>query len=72
VKAASGGPCGNRKDAVTVVVTDQRILLGSVTDEVAVSRPLRLHELELPVQMRADQEEDAATLGAVILENALG
>ena len=35
------------------------------------SVPLRSHELELPLQMRADQEEDAAPLGAVILEHAL-
>src|SRR6185436_16369934 len=33
--------------------------------------PLRLNELELPLQMRTDQEEDAAALGAVVLEHAL-
>jgi hypothetical protein len=42
-----------------------------VTDEIAVGHPLRLHELKLPPQMRADQEEDTAALGAVIFEHSL-
>src|SRR5262249_25050990 len=44
---------------------------GSVADEIAVSYPLRLNKLELPMQIRADQQEDATALSAVILEHAL-
>src|SRR5262245_37890171 len=70
LKTASDRPLGNSEDAVAVVVADERILLGSVADEVAVGHPLRLNKLELPMQVRADQQEDAAALGAVILEHA--
>ena len=61
----------NGEDALAFVVAYQRILLGSMTDEVAVGRPLRLHELELPLQVCTDQQEDAAALSAVILEHPL-
>src|SRR5262249_9341787 len=61
----------NGEDALAFIIADERILLGSMTDEVAVSDPLRLHNLELPLQVRADQEEDAAALSAVILEDPL-
>src|SRR5215471_6092998 len=71
MKAASDGPRGDCEDAVGFVVADERILLGSVADEIAVGYPLRLHELKLPLLVRADQEEDAAALGAVIFEHAL-
>ena len=42
-----------------------------MTDEIAVGRPSRLNELELPRQMRADQEEDAAALGAGLSDTNL-
>ena len=71
LEPAPNRPLGNGEDAVAFTVTEDGILLGSVTDEVAVSHPLRLHELKLPPEMRADQEEDAAALGAVIFEHAL-
>ena len=71
LKMASDRPLGNGEDALAFIVADEGILLGSVTDEVAVSHPLRLHELKLPPEMRADQEEDATPLGAVIFEHAL-
>src|SRR6185295_2054322 len=71
VKAPPRRPLGDGEVAVAVVVADERVLLGAVTDEIAVGHPLRLHELELPLQMRANQEEDAAALGAVVLEHAL-
>ena len=41
VKAASDRPLGNGEDALAVVVAGERILLGSVTDEIAVRHPLR-------------------------------
>src|SRR5215472_11385014 len=71
VKTSSDRPLGNGEDAVAFVVADEGILLGSVADEIAVGHPLRLHELELPLLMRADQEEDAAALGAIIFEHSL-
>src|SRR5262252_5564618 len=71
MQAAPSGPLRNGEDALAVVVADQRVLLGAVTDEVAVGDPLRLYELELPLQMRADQEKDAAALCAVVLEHTL-
>jgi hypothetical protein len=72
LKSASNGPFGDGEDAAAFSVTDEWILLGSVTDEIAVGHPLRLHELKLPPEMRPDQEEDAAALSAVLLEHALG
>src|SRR6516162_2115837 len=71
VKTASDRPLGNGEDAVAFVVADEGILLGSVTDEIAVGHPLRLHELKLPLQMRADQQEHAPALSAVIFEHSL-
>src|SRR5262249_21478804 len=59
------------EDTFALVVADERILLGSVADEVAVGHPLRLNKLELPMQVRANQQEDAAALSTVILEHAL-
>ena len=41
VKTASDRPLGNGEDALAVVVAGERILLGSVTDEIAVRHPLR-------------------------------
>ena len=70
LKAASDRPLRNCEDALAVIVPDERILLGSMTDKIAVGRPLRLHELKLPPQMCADQEEDTTALSAVIFEHA--
>src|SRR5262249_8922496 len=71
LEAAPDRRPGNRENAVAFVVPDEWILLGSVTDEIAVGRPLRLHELELPLQMCTDQKEDTSALGAVLLQYAL-
>src|SRR5262245_29855900 len=59
----------NSKDAIALIVAKNRILLRSMTDEIAVGDPLRLHELELPLLVRSDQEKDPAALGAVIFQN---
>src|SRR5262249_56398410 len=71
MKALADRPLGNGEDAVALVIADERILLGSMTDEIAVGHPLRLHELELLPLVRADQQEHAPTLDAVILEHAI-
>src|SRR5215510_14010557 len=70
VKAAPHRFLWNREDALAVVVADERILLSSMTDEIAVRHPLRLHELELLSQVRTDQQKHAAAVNAVILEDA--
>src|SRR5262249_59784816 len=59
------------EDTFALVVADERILLRSVADKVAVGHPLRLNKLELPMQMRTDQQEHPAAFSAVILEHAL-
>src|SRR5262245_29289489 len=61
----------NSKDAIALIVAKNRILLRSMTDEIAVGNPLRLHELELPLLVRSDQEKDPAALGAVVFEYSL-
>src|SRR5262249_39084709 len=71
VQAPPNRNSGNGEDAFALVVADERVLLGSVADEVAVGYPLRLQELELPTQIRADQQEDTTALSAVILQDAL-
>ena len=42
-----------------------------MTDEIAVGNPLRLHELELTLLVRSDQEKDPAALGAVVFKYSL-
>jgi hypothetical protein len=54
VQALADRHSGDRKDTVAFVITDERVLFGSVTDEIAVGHPLRLHELKLLPQMRTD------------------
>src|SRR6516164_3496912 len=71
LKTASDWPLRNSEHAVAFVVTDEGILLRSVTDKIAIGHPLRLHELELPLQVSADQEEDAAALSAIVFEHSL-
>src|SRR5262245_56851427 len=71
VKTAADRPLGNGEDAVACVVADEGILLGSVTDEIAVGHPLRLYKLELLPRVRADQREHGAKLGGVILKQAV-
>src|SRR4051794_30908964 len=53
-----------------VVRPDERVLLGGRADEDAVVEPLRLDELELAVQVRADEDEHDAAVGSVVFELA--
>src|SRR5262249_50546952 len=55
VQAPPNRYSGDGEDALALVVADERILLSSMADEIAVGYPLRLQELELPTQIRADQ-----------------
>jgi hypothetical protein len=54
LKTASDWPLRNSEHAVAFIVTDEGILFRSVTDKIPIGHPLRLHELELPPQVRAD------------------
>src|SRR5918993_2088877 len=60
----------NRECARPVIGSDHWILLGRGTDEDAVIEPLRLDELELPVQMRSGEDEDDASILPVVVEHA--
>src|SRR4051794_17435724 len=53
-----------------VVRSDEGILLGGRADEDAVVEPLRLDELELAVEVRADEDEHDAAVGPVVFELA--
>ena len=61
----------DRQGPRPVVRSDERILLRGRADEDAVVEPLRLDELELAVQVRADEDEHDPAVGPVVLEDAL-
>jgi hypothetical protein len=54
VKAATNRAFRNGEDPFSAAVAEDGILFSSVTDEIAVSDPLRLHKLELLPLMHAD------------------
>ena len=70
MKTAPDRASGYGENSVTYVSPEDRVLLPSVTYEVAVRYPLRLHEFELALQMSTDQQEDTAAIYAVILQDA--
>ena len=51
--------------------SDQWVLLRRCADEDAVVDPLRLDELELPLQVRAREDERDAAVNAIVLEHAV-
>ncbi|MEV7935732.1 hypothetical protein AB0O82_06265 [Kitasatospora sp. NPDC088264] len=68
-----GEPAADRagRDGVhtgAAAVADQRVLLGAEAGEVAVVEPHLLHELELPGQAGAHEDEDDPALRAVVLQ----
>src|SRR5829696_1675218 len=62
----------DREAAGAVVRTDERVLLGWRTDEDAVVQPLRLHELELAVEVGPGEHEDDPSVGAVVVQHPFG
>ena len=66
------GRSRNGEAARPVVRPDERVLLERGADEDAVVEPLGLDELELPLEVRAREDEDDAAIGAVVFEHALG
>src|SRR6478735_5827870 len=67
--ATTNRPLWEREVAVPIVRSDERVSLLGCADENAVADPLGLHKLELPIQMRANEDERNATIGSVILED---
>src|SRR3984957_9049724 len=67
MKSAPNGLIRDGKDPFSVGVSHNRVLLGTKIDEIAARNPLRLHKLELALQMGTNQQEDAAALRPVIL-----
>src|SRR3954447_8966209 len=62
----------DREAPGAVVSTHQRVLLERGTDEYSVVEPLRLHELELTLDVCAREDEDDSSVDAVVLEHTLG
>src|SRR3984957_12478520 len=69
MEAAADRALRDGESSVALVIAYDRVLFRSVTDEVAVRHPLRLHEFELLLQVRADQQKNAAALRAVIVQD---
>src|SRR5262249_245806 len=65
VQATPDRSLWDREAAAAVVSAHERVLLLIEAGEVAVVEPLRLHELELAVEGRADEDEQHGTVGAV-------
>ena len=66
------GCCGTVNWPLPSFAPDQRVLLAGRADEFAVVDPLRLDELELAGQVRPDEGEHDAAIGAVVLQHAFG
>jgi hypothetical protein len=69
LKATPDRALRDSENSLAYVSSKERVLLPSVTYEVAVRYPLRLDKFELTLQMRTDQQEDAAAIYAVILKD---
>src|SRR6202790_5372234 len=70
MKTAPNRALRDSENSVAHISSENRVLLPSVTYEVAVRYPLRLYEFKLALQMSTDQQEDAAAIYAVILHDA--
>jgi len=68
MKAATDREFGNSEGPIYLIVADDRILLTPLIYEISIRHPLRLHKFKLLSQMRSDQKENAASLGAVIFQ----
>src|ERR1700721_1576173 len=70
MKTAPDRTLRDTENSVAHIGSEDRALRPSVTYEVAVRYPLRLYEFKLALQMSTDQQEDAAAIYAVILQDA--
>jgi len=58
----------NSKYSVTLVIAYDGVLLCPLTDEIAISDPLRLYKLKLALYVCANQKKYTSALYAVILQ----
>src|SRR4051794_13406915 len=72
LQAPTDGVLRDRERAGPVPPPDERVGLLGRADEDAVVEPLRLDELELALEVRADEDEDDSAVDAVVLEHGLG
>src|SRR5215211_976366 len=72
LQAAPDWPLRDGERAGPVVRPGERVLLGRRADEDAVVDPLGLDELELALEVGTDEHEDDASIGAVVLQDAVG
>src|ERR1700726_694764 len=70
MKTAPDRTLRDSENSVAHIRSEDRVLLPSVTYEVAVRYPLRLYEFKLALQVSSDQQEDAAAIYAVVLHDA--
>src|SRR5512144_2086765 len=71
LQAAPDGLLRDGDAARSVVMPGHRVFFAGEPDEIAVVDPLGLDELELPVQVGADEDPDQAPVGTIVFEHAL-
>ena len=70
MQAPSNRRAGYREHSAPVVRPNQRVFLLGRSKEDAGVDPLRLDELELPLQMGSHEDEQSSPLGPIVLEDA--
>src|SRR5512142_29319 len=71
LQAAPDGLLRDGDAARSVVMPGHRVFFAGEPDEITIVDPLGLDELELPVQVGADEDPDEAPVGAIVFEHAL-
>src|SRR6266849_10277759 len=71
MQASSHRRARYRERSAPVVRPDQRVFLRGRSKEDAAVAPLRLDELELPLQVGSHADEHESTLGPIVLQDAL-
>src|SRR5260370_7818769 len=71
MQASSHRRAGYRERSAPVVRPAQRVFLRRLPEEDAAVDPLRLDELELPLQVGSHEDEHNSPLGPIVLEDAL-
>ena len=70
MKSSPDRTFGYSKYFFSLAIVQDWILLCAVTDEIAVSDPLRLNEFKLPLYMCAHKQKDTAALQAIVFHDA--
>src|SRR2546426_10238315 len=72
VQPPADGMLWDGEGAAAVIGPSDHISLLIQTDEAAIVVPLRFHELKLPREIAADEDEDTSSVEAVVFQHALG